>query len=75
LAHLPANLPSLLKASGEDVKVVQELMRHANPNTTMALYAQAFSEGARQAQGKVVEMVRRAPLPPRRNAAEAVAGA
>jgi len=50
-------------------------MRHANPNTTMALYAQAFSEDARQAQGKVVEMVRRAPLPPRRNAAEAAAGA
>jgi len=54
---------SILKANGEDVKVVQELCRHANPSTTMALYAQAFSEDARRAQGKVVEMVRRAPVP------------
>ena len=34
---------SLLKANGEDVKVVQELCRHANPSTTMGLYAQAFT--------------------------------
>ena len=56
---------SLLKANGEDVKVVQELCRHANPNITLALYAQAFSEDARQAQSKIVEMVRHAPLPER----------
>lgn len=55
---------SLLKANREDVKVVQELMRHGNPNTTLALYAQAFSEDARETQGKIVEMVRQAPLPP-----------
>jgi integrase len=41
---------SILKASGADVKVVQELARHATPGITMALYAQAFSEDARRAQ-------------------------
>ncbi len=56
---------SLLKANGEDVKVVQELLRHANITTTMNLYAQAFSHDAREAQGKIVEMVRKAPLPVR----------
>ena len=54
---------SLLKANGEDVKVVQELCRHANPNTTLGLYAQAFTQDARRAQGKVVEMVRNAAKP------------
>jgi hypothetical protein len=52
---------SLLKANGEDVKVVQELHRHANPNTTLRLYAQAFTADARRAQGKIVEMVRNTP--------------
>ena len=53
---------TLLTGNGEDVKVTQELMRHANPNTTFALYAQAIPENVRKAQGKLVEMVRQAPL-------------
>ncbi|MGO8718708.1 MAG: tyrosine-type recombinase/integrase [Acidobacteriaceae bacterium] len=53
---------SLLKANREDIKVVQELMRHANISTTMDLYTQAFSEDARQAQSHVIDMVRKAPL-------------
>ncbi len=61
---------SLLKANGEDVKVVQELCRHANPSTTLGLYAQAFSEDARQAQNRIVELVRSAPLPARPSEAE-----
>lgn len=52
---------SLLKANGEDVKVVQELLRHANIATTMNLYVQAFSEDARAAQGKIMDMIRKAP--------------
>ena len=60
---------SILKANGEDVKVVQELCRHATPGITMALYAQAFSDDARRAQNKLVEMVRQAPLLPAENAA------
>ena len=56
---------SLLKANGEDVKVVQELMRHSNITTTMNLYAQAFSDDARAAQTKIIELVRTAPIPQR----------
>jgi hypothetical protein len=37
----------LLTGNGEDVKVTQELMRHANPNTTLALYSQAIPEHVR----------------------------
>jgi len=66
---------SLLVANKEDVKVVQELLRHATPAMTLGLYAQAFSESARQAQSKIVEMVRKAPLPERPKAQEAAAGA
>jgi integrase len=66
---------SILKANGEDVKVVQELCRHASPIITMGLYAQAFSEDARRAQGKVVEMVRRAPVPAQKVAGKKAVGA
>lgn len=54
---------SFLTANGEDVKTVQELLRHSNVTTTMNLYAQGFSEQARKAQSNVIEMVRKAPLP------------
>ncbi len=54
---------TLLKANGEEVKTVQELMRHANPTTTLMLYAQAIPDRVRSAQGKVVELVRSAPVP------------
>ena len=54
---------TLLKANGEDVKTTQELLRHANPTTTLMLYAQAIPEQVRQAQGRVVELVQAAPLP------------
>ncbi len=63
---------SLLKANGEDIKVVQELLRHANPSTTLGLYAQAFSEDARKAQGKIM---RQAPVPPRPEASKTEASA
>ena len=56
---------SLLVANKEDVKVVQELLRHATSSMAIGLYAQAFSENARQAQSKIVDMVRNAPLPER----------
>lgn len=48
---------SLLKANGEDIKVVQELLRHANSRTTMDVYAQALTPAKRKAQSKVVEML------------------
>ncbi len=51
---------TLLKANGEDVKVVQEAMRHANSRITLDIYAQAVTPAKRQAQGKVVQMIRTA---------------
>jgi integrase len=54
---------SLLIDHKEDVKVVQELMRHSSPNTTLRLYAQASSERLRDAQSRVIETIRNAPLP------------
>jgi integrase len=46
-----------LKANGEDVKTVQELLRHANPRTTLQDYTQAVTKLKRKAQGKVMTMV------------------
>jgi len=48
---------TLLTRNNEDVKVVQELLRHANSRITLDLYAQAGMPEKRLAQSKVVEMV------------------
>lgn len=48
---------TLLKANGEDVKVVQELMRHANITTTMNIYTRALTPAKRQAQSKAVDVL------------------
>ena len=50
---------TLLHANHEDVKVVQELLRHSSSRITMDIYAQAQMPAKRAAQQKVVEMVRR----------------
>jgi integrase len=44
------SLASILAAEGENVKVVQELLRHANASITMELYQQAGADAKRQAQ-------------------------
>lgn len=49
---------TLLHANGEDVKVVQELLRHGSARITMDVYAQAMTPAKRKAQGKVVAMLR-----------------
>jgi len=49
---------SILKANGEDVKVVQELLRHATSRMTLDTYTQALSPQKRAAQSKVVNMIR-----------------
>ena len=49
---------TLLHANGEDVKVVQELLRHSSSRITMDVYAQAQTPAKRAAQQKVVEMMR-----------------
>jgi len=48
---------TLLTQNSEDVKVVQELLRHANSRITLDLYAQAGMAEKREAQRKVVEIV------------------
>ena len=48
---------SSLRQLGVDVKVQQELLRHADIRTTMNLYTQAVSEQKRAAHSNVVRMV------------------
>lgn len=69
LPHLQAHLSTLLKANGEDVKVVQELMRHANITTTMNIYTKALTPAKREAQSRVVDVL----LDRSRNAKESAA--
>ena len=46
-----------LIANGEIVKVVQELMRHANSRCTLDVYSQARGTAKREAQQRIVEMI------------------
>ena len=48
---------TLLTQNREDVKVVQELLRHANSRVTLDLYAQAGMQEKREAQSKLVRLV------------------
>jgi integrase len=48
---------TLLIANGENVKVVQELMRHASSRCTLEVYSQARILMKRQAQQHVVQMI------------------
>jgi len=48
---------TILNANGENPKVIQELLRHANLKVTMDTYVQAVSDEKRKAQNKVVEML------------------
>jgi len=48
---------SLLIANGENVKVVQELMRHVSSRFTLDVYSQARMLAKHQAQQRLVEMV------------------
>jgi site-specific recombinase XerD len=59
-----------LKANGEDVKVVQESLRHANGRIILDTYTQALTLPKREAQTKVVSMI----LPKRIQTIEAGGG-
>ena len=48
---------TILIANGENVKVVQELMRHASSRCTLEVYSQARILAKRQAQERVVQMI------------------
>jgi site-specific recombinase XerD len=51
------SLATNLRAMGVDVKVAQELLRHANVRTTLDIYTRAVSQQKRDANAKVVEMM------------------
>lgn len=48
---------TLLKANGEDIKTVQELLRHATVKMTLEVYTQAVTPAKRKAQSKVAGML------------------
>jgi integrase len=50
-------LGTVMKNNGEDVKVVQEALRHANSRITLDTYTQAMTPAKRNAQSKVVRMI------------------
>jgi integrase len=51
-------LSTLLVANGEDIKTVQSLLRHASPDVTLGMYTHGVNSRKREAQNKVVEMIR-----------------
>jgi hypothetical protein len=46
-----------LIANGEDIKVAQELLRHASPHTTLQFYAVASEQKKRDAQERIEDMI------------------
>jgi integrase len=46
-----------LRALGVDIKVAQELLRHASSRTTLDIYTRAVSQQKRDANKKVAEMM------------------
>jgi site-specific recombinase XerD len=51
------SLATNLRAMGIDIKVAQELLRHANSRTTLDLYTRAVSQQKRDANTQMVEML------------------
>ncbi|WP_317890983.1 tyrosine-type recombinase/integrase [Granulicella arctica] len=50
-------LGSLVRVLGTDIKVAQELLRHANSRTTRETYTHAVSQTKRDANTKLVELL------------------
>ena len=48
---------TILNADGENPKVIQELMRHANLKVTMDTYVRAVTDEKREVQNKLVKMI------------------
>jgi integrase len=48
---------TLLRATGADIKVMQELLRHASARMTLDTYTQAITDKKRRAQTKVVRLL------------------
>jgi len=58
MAHLSPHISSILKSNGEDVKVVQELLRHSTARMTLDTYTQALTPQKRAGHSKVVGIIR-----------------
>jgi integrase len=54
---LRRSLASALVANGNDPKLVQELLRHSNVQTTLNIYARAMSPAKLEAQGWVLQQL------------------
>jgi integrase len=50
-------LGTILRSIGADIKVAQDLLRHANSRTTLDIYTHAVSQQKRDANTKVVELL------------------
>ena len=48
---------TMLVANGENVKVIQELMRHGSSRSTLEIYSQARTADKKAAQQRVVQMI------------------
>jgi len=48
---------TLMRANGEDIKTIQELLRHANYKVTMDVYTQAVTEVKRTAHSRVARQI------------------
>ena len=46
-----------MKANGEDIKTIQELLRHANYKVTADIYTQAMTPVKRRAQTRIVRLI------------------
>jgi integrase len=62
---------TLMKANGEDIKTIQELLRHSNYKVTADTYTQSVTSTKRAAQTKLVKMIL---LPGKKTAAEHTSG-
>ncbi len=51
------SLGTLMKANGEDVKTIQETLRHANFKVTMDIYTQGTMAIRRNAHSRVVRQL------------------
>jgi integrase len=56
--HTPRHsFGTLMKANGEDIKTIQELLRHATFKVTADTYTQAVTPVKRNAQAKIAKLI------------------
>ena len=71
MAYARHTFGTLMKANGEDIKTIQELLRHSNYKVTADTYTQAVTPTKRAAQTKLVKMIL---LPGKKKAGERASG-